>query len=307
MKVESLNEAPLIRALFYGDSGSGKTRLIGSAMECAATSPLLVLNARGQPISLRAYDPRPLVLTIEKMTDFNVVWDWFMAGQPTHDWNPGQPPKTTVDEMCEYLYHLPHYTSPEGVYREGSPSKFKSIAIDSITQVQRISLDGVVGNAQKKPGDMPQQTQIQHWGRTLAQLTKLADLFYQLPVNVFINALTRHNEIKALGITMYHPFLWGQSALEVPSYAELVGRLVTVESLSTRKVQGLMQAEGMTEEPFNVLLTRGGRNFIAKWQGVTDPPEFVINPTIARIHGYVNDLSGRGAIFPQEAANGNNH
>lgn len=278
MKVEKLEHNPLLRALVYGDSGSGKTYLMGTAMDCERTSPLLVLNARGQPISLRHFDPKPLVLTVEKMSDFNNIYAWFRDGQSRE----GNIAKTPEIKYClQYLDEL-------GV------EKFKTLGVDSITHVQRVSRDLIVGrDATSKIGDIPHTTDPRQWGQILGQLTRVADEFYKLPVHVVLTALARHNDIPTLGITMYHPFLWGQSALEVPSHAEVVGRLLPIASMEQRQVARLEKAfENVfkNEEPFNVLLTKGGRNFIAKWQGPMDPPSVVISPTMEKLIDVIDNV-----------------
>jgi len=37
------------------------------------------------------------------------------------------------------------------------------------------------------------------------------------------------------------------------------------------------------ETAWNVLLTKGGRNFMAKWQGIRTNPSVVVNPTISKV------------------------
>lgn len=272
MKAVKLDKNPLLRALIYGDSGSGKTYLMGTAMECRHTSPLLVLNARGQPITLRHFDPKPCVLTVERMDDFNNIYTWFRNGQPRGG---------RTDMFPEIKYCIQYL-------QEMGAEKFKTLGIDSITHVQRISRDLIAGDeGDKEIGDIPSTTDIRQWGQILGQLTRVADEFYKLPVHVVITALTRHSDMPTLGITMYYPFLWGQSSLEVPSHAELVGRLMPIASLQVRKAAALKSAyEEMWDEgsePFNVLLTKGGRNFVAKWQGPLDPPGVIVSPTIGDI------------------------
>lgn len=272
---------PLIKALIYGDSGSGKTYLIGTATEHPDTSPVLVLNARGQPITFRLFDDPPLVLDINEMPDFNAPYDWIMKGQPWEQiqrWAGG--PKS--HPATYFALQVAGFFDQKDIPEE--ERKFKTIAVDSITWTQRVSLNQIVGNLRVSPGDMPQQTQIQHWGRTLAQLTNLADLYYHLPIHVILTALTRHNEIEAMGQTMFYPFVWGQSSLELPSLAEIVGRLVPIEGLSVAQATALKR--GLPDEyatAWNVLLTKGGRNFMAKWQGIRDNPNVLVNPTISKV------------------------
>jgi len=283
MKTEKFDGIPLIRLLVYGDSGSGKTTLIGSAMDCEETSPLLVLNAGGQPISLRNYKPRPLVFTIESMMDFNFVYQWIKSGQP----DPFTPKKHSDPQTMAVI----------GQYLKAvSAEQFRSIAIDTMTYIQRIAMREIRGWSPKPgattvkadllPGDLPPATTLPQWGRVLAQMTNLADLYYKnLPIHVFMTALTRRDTIESLGLTLFAPFLWGQSSLEVPSHAEIVGRIVCTATLPRKQQSGIEAAAGRAsaETPYNIMFTKGGLDYIAKWQGVNDPPPLVSSPSIGKI------------------------
>lgn len=270
MKQANLDAAPLLRMLIYGDSGSGKTTFIGSAMKCPSTSPLLVLNARGQPISLRYLDPRPLVLEIEAIKDFNAVYSWLFK-----------------DQNMDYLKKLDAnlFGMVTKYFKDVGSKRFKSVAVDSITHVQRLAMDQIVGGTMPdNPADVPTQTQIQHWGRTLALMTNFADRYFKLPLHVIMTALTRRDNIPALGYMLFCPFLWGQSNMEIPSHAEIVGRLMatgTVPIKEQRMVESAASGAGKTS-PFNIMYLRGGRDFVAKWQGIQNPPSMMANPTVSR-------------------------
>jgi hypothetical protein len=286
MKREQLDNVYL-RAMFYGDSGSGKTRLLGTAMECEDTRPMLLLNARGQPVSLRFLgDNTPLVLTVETMSDFNITFDWIMRNQPVPkvlrnvEWGSEEfyDLATNLPEPFNYIYP---YLAEYGAER------FKTLGVDSITQIQRIANNAVLDNPDVYvPDHIPDRRGYAEYQKLLDMMMFFADKHYSLPVHVLMTALCRHNEMPTLGITKYYPFLWGQGALEVPSYAELVGRLVNIESLTTQKINALANAfepEEEGERPFNVLYTRGGRSFMAKWQGPASPPPVVVNPTVEKL------------------------
>lgn len=265
----------LLRSLIYGDSGSGKTYLVGTATCDERSRPLLVLNARGQPITLRLFSSPPLVIDVSEMSDFNAPYEWIMAGQ---EWKwIEQYRKVGKGSRAQFA-------SAVYDYFEGEPGSFKAVSVDSVTWVQRVSLSQIAGNQTVMPGDMPARTQIQHWGQTLAQLTNLCDLYFQLPVHVIITALTRHDRIEAMGQTMFYPFLWGQSSLEIPSLAELVGRLMPLESVDASTAMAFRK-DVPTEwaNAWNVLLTKGGRNYMAKWQGVLNNPEAMLDPTVAKL------------------------
>lgn len=271
MKVEKFDETTYIRALIYGDSGSGKTTLLGSATQCPETSPLLVLNAGGQPVSLRNCVPRPLVLTVAKMTDFNSVYEWLAADQPT-EWldEDGKLNRAGLGSVLNDYF--------ESI--ECGDRRFGMLGIDSITQVQRIALEQLAGSA-PLPGSVPPQTQIQHWGRALAMMTNLANKYFKLPIHTMMTALTRRDTIESLGLTLFCPFLWGQSSLEVPSHAEMVGRLRCTHTISPTE-QAVLNKRFGGDVPHNIIYMRGGRDYIAKWQGVNNPPAVVAGPTVAK-------------------------
>lgn len=266
MKVVEITKPVLMRMLIYGESGSGKTHLIGSFMECEDTCPVLVLNARGQPVTLRAFDPPPLVLDMETMADFNLPYRWLQLDQPS------------LEADTTFAIAVNAYFEKYGF------TKFKTMAIDSLTHVQRISMYQLTDAADKGPGDYAMRPQRQHWGQVLGQLTRLADLYYKLPVHVVITALTRQDEVPALGAVLFGPFLWGQSSKEVPAHAEIVGRLMSIETVRAQTVTAMKETfPKEMRDAYSVLLTRGGRNFMAKWQGATNPPDVLVAPTAQKI------------------------
>jgi len=168
--------------------------------------------------------------------------------------------------------------------------KFNTIVVDSITHVQRKAMAQATGQKSVRPGDEPKPTQIQQWGSVLRMMTNLTDLYFKLDVNVIMTALTRRDEIKDMAVTLFCPFLWGQSALEVPSHSELLGRLVVADTLTAkqRADMGMPRDAKARDLPFNVLLTKGGRNFMAKWQGAQSPPDSVAAPTVTKIREVLN-------------------
>jgi len=324
MKALVLERTKLVKALFYGDSGSGKTTLAGTAMEHPSTRPVLVLNARGQPVSLAGLEPPPLVVELESFKDFNIPYAWFADGQQRGTWLKSQvvASKTGIlaaytlatypDELAEGAGGTPVPTTPRlapememEIVSTGKGGKdmtefaqicvdyldrygfdkFQTVVVDSITHVQRMAIAQATGQRSVRPGDIPKPTEIQHWGSVLRMMANLTDLYFRLDVNVIMTALTRRDQIRDMDTTLFCPFLWGQSALEVPSHAEILGRLVVADTLTAKQRQdlGMPRDAKARDVPYNVLLTKGGRNFMAKWQGTTSPPDSIPAPTVAKI------------------------
>lgn len=321
MRPVVLEHTKLIKALIYGDSGSGKTTLAGTAMEHPATKPVLILNARGQPVSLAGLEPPPLVVELESFKDFNIPYQWFAEDQQRGlyfrkeypvDTTLVVDPETAVGTMpsgekifpadlgmvdgietgfefvstgkggkgmTEFVILCADYLDKWGF------DKFQTVVVDSITHVQRMAIAQATGQRSVRPGDVPKPTEIQHWGSVLRMMANLTDLYFKLDINVIMTALTRRDQIRDMDTTLFCPFLWGQSALEVPSHAEIVGRLVVADTLTGKQRQdmGMPRDAKAKDTPYNVLLTKGGRNFMAKWQGAKSPPDSLPAPTVTKI------------------------
>lgn len=272
MKQVNLEKPAWLKALIYGQSGVGKTYLLGTACLCDDTFPLLVLNAGGQPVSLRNFRPAPLVLTLESVADLNEPYFWFSEDQPWERVEKRHKAHPFYHAVWEYFGHEQH--------------KFRMVAIDSITHIQRLLGDKIVGNENVPPGSIPKAVEgFGNWREMLGGTVNIAEKWYKkVPCHVWMNALTRHNEVPTLGLTMYYPFLQGQSSMEVPSHAELLGRLLSMKKLPGSQSQALQRAEPTEfESAFNVLVTRPGRDYDAKWQGVVPEPEYVLAPTMQKL------------------------
>lgn len=262
---------PLLRALIYGKSGVGKTTLLSSAADCEETTPMLVFDAGGNPISLRHCDPAPLIIAIESSGEINPAYNWIRSGQ---EWE-------AVAESSHW------FAVAVREYFQGwaeDKRQFKMLAVDSITEVQNIIGDEVVGNVAVPPGTLPKAIEgFGSWRKMLDATANVARKLSELPVHVWMTALTRYHEVPSDGTTMYYPFLKGQSSQLVPSYSELLGRLISTRRLPGRQNTALKKAEPEFAQAYNILVLRSGADYDANWKGVDDPPEYILDPSMRKI------------------------
>lgn len=251
-----------LKLLLYGQPGSTKTRTAGTAALDPRLAPVLMLEQGGNPLSMVSYPTQPDVIHMEKLEEYNPFYEW-LAG--------GQDPKHEV--VTKFDLHPP----------------YKTLVIDSITEVQRFSFGIVTGNSRTLPGTIPQSTEIQHFNKVLAQMVNFARLFYSLPMHVILTSLEREDKDETTGTITYKPLLWGQSASEVSGYAYLVARLVHRAKLEGKTLR--MMEDAINDQTVSVALFTPSVKYVAKDQyGCMGP--FMADPTIPKMLTLLEQSAG---------------
>lgn len=244
--------AQYLRVLLYGQAGSTKTRTSCTAVFDERLSPVLYLNAAGNPVSIREYDPQPTIINIEDLKDFNDPYTWIRLGQPANH---------SFAKMF------------------GLKTGFKTIIIDQLTDVQRLSFKVVLGADSIGPGDFPAQREWSHYNKVLYQMVNFAKLYYALPIHVIMTALESDRE-ESPGVTRIVPALEGESRNEIPGYAQLVGRLVN-EAVMRPALAKVIEKEYSAPSDAVLFLKPSGR-FVAKNQ-YGGLPDVLVDPTMTTI------------------------
>jgi hypothetical protein len=242
-----------LKLLLYGQAGSTKTRTSATAAMDPRTSPALMLEQAGNPISLRDFKTLPDIIHISQLEDYNPFYEWLAAGQPIEH------PVVKAFDL-----HPP----------------YKSLIIDGITEVQRYSFQIVTGSRNVGPGSFPASTEIQHFNKVLGQMVNFARLFFSLPMHVIMTSLEKEDKDETTGLISYKPLLWGQSSGEVCGYAFVVARLVHRAKLE----KGVLKAmeDSITDETVSVALFRPSGKYVAKDQMGMGVP-FMADPTITKM------------------------
>jgi hypothetical protein len=248
----TIPDYPYLRLLFYGKPGSTKTRTAASASLDERTAPVLMLNAAGNPLSIRDYDPAPTIIDLEELADVNAPYDWIRGGQKENH------------PFCKKFELEPPY---------------KTLIVDQLTDLQRMSFAHVTGSKNIGPGDYPQRVQRQHFGSVLSQMVNFAKLYFSLPIHVIMTALEKTTVNDMTGAVTYSPLLWGQSDTEVPGYSYVVARLVHRSQVSKNVLKIVEDADKNT---VSVAFFIPGGTFYAKDQyGALGT--YMADPSIARM------------------------
>jgi len=200
-----------LNILVHSPGGHGKTTLLATACDDPRTSPMLVLDFEGgAPIRFAKKDPK--TFTIRKVR--------------------------SVKDLNDYYEYL----------RKGS-HPYKSVAIDSLTEIQKLGLFefvyGTQGVDKTFQGNVLniKTAEIQHWGKSKTQIEMLVRYFRDLPMHTFFTCLTQVVKDETTGKISTTVSLPGKQADEIPGIPDIVGYL------GIGKVEGNNNARVMMFQP----------------------------------------------------------
>jgi len=175
-------------------------------------NPVLMLESAGNPLSIRDYDPAPVVVTMEGMKDYNAPYDWLVRGQPEE-------------------HPFAHWLKDKDMWLN---DPFETVIVDGITETQRFAFKAVLPGIDVPVGDVPAGLEIQNFNRILAMMTNWASKFIKLPMHVILTSLEAEKQAGSMTEIYRRPLLWGQSQGEVSSYVYMVMRLSAAEYMDTK-------------------------------------------------------------------------
>lgn len=174
-----------LNILVYGDSGVGKTVFAGSASAVELLSPVLHIDVEGGTLSL--------VRTFPNVRRVRLT-----------SWN-----------QLQQIY--------DDIYMGKTP--YKTIIIDSLTELQRFSMDQIMADviASDKRGEQDPDVPAQRdWGKNQNQIRYFVRAFRDLPQNVIFTALASEVQDKRTGMWKTKPSLPGKLANEIAAFLDEV-------------------------------------------------------------------------------------
>jgi hypothetical protein len=225
----------LINMIIYAESGTGKTILAGSSDAVAEMSPVLIADVEGGTFSLRAFYPNVKSVRIKSWDDIATLYNELRRGD----------------------------------------HPFKTIVIDSLTELQKVSMTTIMAEVIKHDADRdPEVPSVREWGKNAEQIRRVVRAFRDLPMNTIFTALVADDKDPKSGKTTYRPSLPGKLAKEVPGYVDLCLYMY-------RKELPDPEQEGKTKNS-RLLLSSATEQYVCKDRSNNLPP-VLVEPTMAEI------------------------
>jgi len=166
--------------ILFGESGVGKTPFAGTLQEFPPTSPCLHLDVDKGAMSLDTLKIKPTVLPVDRWNMMAVIYDKIQK----EDW----------EGLGEYISR----NSKQSV----EPQKYKSLVIDSGTELEYRLRRGVVEANDKGDMEIPSQPD---YLRTQERFRKMYRMFRDLPISVVMTAGIREVKEESTGIIKRSP------------------------------------------------------------------------------------------------------
>lgn len=184
LQVQTVQErSPFYNILVYGDSGTGKTTLAGSADEVPSMRPVLFVDIEGGTESLRHSYPDVHTVRVTTWKEMQEVYDVLYSGE--HD--------------------------------------YSTVVLDSLTEIQKFNMYTIMDTlTQKRPDLDPDVPGMREWGKNLEQMRKFVRGFRDLEMHTIFTALNTTDKDQKTGLTTMKPQLSGKLANEVAAFLDIV-------------------------------------------------------------------------------------
>ena len=175
-----------VNMLIFGDTGVGKTHFLGTAADCPAFSPLLIIDCEGG------------LATIRHRTDIDVV-----VARTMKD----------LEKIHNELFL-------------NNDNHYKCVGIDSVTEIQDLDMRTIMRETKmlaRNPDnvdiDVPSPRE---WGKSRNHIRAIVRAFRDLQMHCIITAL--HTEVSEEGRPdRLQPDLPGKQRVEIPGFMDIVG------------------------------------------------------------------------------------
>lgn len=234
-------EDDYLKMLVYAQGGIGKTVLSATASQLDGDTLFISAERGTKSIRLKKWSDRIdlnkiHVVGMDNFIDFNDYYEFLydhveMVKQYDRYRKSGD--NANASKMIEAIWKQ---QSDEPREKGQMPRIYRTVVIDSLTEVQRRSLDRIVDTrtGQANPGSITRgvkfennRTTLQDYGDNTQQMRKLVRAFRDLDMNVIFTALEAEVQDEMTGKVTVRPALTDKLWQDVNGYVDIVARMFT--------------------------------------------------------------------------------
>lgn len=181
------NKNPSLNILIYGDSGTGKTTLAGSADDVPEMRSVIVVDLEGGTESLRSKYPNVDTVRAQSWKEMQAVYNDLHRGG--HGYN--------------------------------------TVVVDSLTECQKFNMYTIMKELVDRKTDEgkdvdPDIPSVREWGKNIEQMRKFVRAMRDLPIHTIFTCLEQEKKDEKTGAVKVKPLLSGKLADEVAAFLDVV-------------------------------------------------------------------------------------
>jgi hypothetical protein len=208
------------KAMFYGANGSGKTELAGTSVDVPAMCDVIMFNVEKGEMTIEATPriknkDRMVLANVDNITQAEHIKQWIQAHCKFRD--EGNREKLIDLEIAIGFR--------EANDRETTPRIFRTVIVDTVTEVQAFAMYQLLGitTSLGLDADVPDR-EWSHYNKMLNRMEIFLRVFRDIPMHVIM--LCQENMIQdETKKRIYSPMLEGQLAKRIQGYSDAVGHI----------------------------------------------------------------------------------
>ncbi len=207
-----------LKMLIYGDYGVGKTWLAGTASDIDDMNDVILINAEAGELTLSEHGSSHKfgnidLISVRTFKQVATAFNFLRAHCKLRD-------EDDIEKLCIMESKL------KGV-EITTPKKYRTVIIDSLTEVEAYCLNQLLGITDSISLD--EEVQAAEWSeykKNNSMVTRLVRSFRDLPMHVILTCARQYTQDESKKF-LYSPQLTGKLAGSVRGFVDIVGFLVT--------------------------------------------------------------------------------
>jgi hypothetical protein len=216
-----------LKLLVYGNYGTGKTYLAGTASEVASMGDILMINAESGDLTLDAFTGIDEI-TVREFRTLARVYEFIVQHCKYRD--------AGADEQLWALQNSLFDGMSDRLRR------YRTVIVDSLSEIEKLALNQVLGITDStKLDDNPDAAEWKEYKQNHTLVIRMVRAFRNLPMHIIFTCAESfvQDETKKM---KYQPALTGKLAKEVQGFMDMVGYLVAAQKAAPMSPQQVAQA-----------------------------------------------------------------